>query len=586
LKKYFGQGILVLSVSSQLLFGAGELALIQTSIDFSDSDAKAEKIISGSPLGWRLKAKGIDNIFRTVFSSEKHNASNERVQVLEWEEGGKTHQHPLAPMKESMSLLPISKVLGYPINGVWTAKTPPEAERSRLKEIGVKVVAWGLNAFSLDTEASPLIPEDDQVLLSLLFPKAHRELLPAPEMPRSLKDCNGDVVSACAQEGPFSRYLRNANAEETWLIPPSFKPIFNDENGAQRSIYILGLPEYAEYPAKEGYESLGGEAYLVQEGHKMRTIGIKYQNEWYGANSPQWSRMQKIIMATLGTDLTVIQHLLNTHLIIAGTFSAVTFKLDPKHPLRELLHPHSLATLGINTYNLPILLREGAMFDSLYSFPLDTLIQIIQDKADTFKIDQLVPISESFTTNTSQSAQRRIWNIIKNHISEYIDICYPTDDDIAHDAAASQFYTDLKHYIPNNQIAEYAPTFSKASLVDLISLFIYTASVNHDLVGVMTYNYLPWMNHIPSKVKKDGSAPSVGVAKLAANLLLATQPTALLTVINNSFNELVTDPKRRKIVEDLQEALTMLQYTLEDEVQSINLMTVTQPKNHIPSVHS
>jgi hypothetical protein len=442
----------------------------------------------------------------------------------------------------------------------------------------VKVLAWGLSAFSLDTDASPLIPEDDQVLLSLLFPKAHRELLPAPKMPRSLKECKGDVVSACAAEGPFSRYLRKINLEEMGLIPTKFQSMFKDEDGMQRSIYIFGLPEYADYTVKEGYESLGGEAYLVQEGHTMRTVAIKYQNEWHASDSPQWGRMQKIIMATLSTDLTVIQHLLNTHLIIAGTFSAVTFKLDPTHPLRELLHPHALATLGINNYNLPILLREGAMFDSLYSFPLDILMKIIQDKADAFKIDHIVPSLESLTDGESQSAQRRIWDITKEHVSEYIDICYPSDEDVKEDTAASQFYTDLKQYIPNNQIVNYAPTLEKASLVDLISLFIYTASVTHDLVGVMTYNYLPWMNHIPSKVKKDGSAPSVGVAKLAANLLLATQPTALFTVISNSFNELITDPQRRKIVENLQQALTTLQFALEDEVPSINLMTVTPAK--------
>jgi hypothetical protein len=102
LKKYFGKGILVLSVSSQLLFGASEFALASTGINLSSADSQAKEIISDAPLGWRLKTKEVDSVFRTVFSSEANEATNERARVEEWQQEGKTAPHHLAPMIENM----------------------------------------------------------------------------------------------------------------------------------------------------------------------------------------------------------------------------------------------------------------------------------------------------------------------------------------------------------------------------------------------------------------------------------------------------------------------------------------------------
>ena len=362
-------------------------------------------------------------------------------------------------------------------------------------------------------------------------------------------------------------------------------------------VYKMGLPEYSVYGVKEGLASLGGEAYLVQAGDKMKTFAIHYNNEWLSPDHGNWDRAQKVVMATLGTDLTVIQHLLNTHLIIAGTFSAITDKLSPGHVLRELLHPYTLATLGINNYNVPILLRKGAMFDSIYSFAPENLVAIINDKIAAFDIREMDPTLDIENRQVSDLvestdlpfgySEREIWNEIKTHVREYIDECYVVADDILRDSEVVAWYEDLKRCIPHNQIESYAPELNNGSLVDLITLFIYTASVNHDLVGVMTYHYLPWMNHLPSKVNVDGSAPSLAVVKLAANLLLATQPTSLSTVVDNSYSELVSDPQRRQIVERLRGALADFQSKLDAmNLSSDALASITQPRKQIPSVHS
>lgn len=593
MKRYFGQAVLALSMSSHLLFGAGTSALMSGERDLSISDSAAAEIMSKASVGWRLKANVTDSIFRKLYEGEVRSAEAENKAIQTWLAGDRSGEHPLTPKNDGIDFEALSTVIGFPLEHLMTANQPPETERSRVKKFAAKVLAWGLNAFPLDTESSPLIPSDNNTLLSLCFPAEHRELLAAPHMPKALLECEGDVIGACTTAGPFSSYVSKANSDEINQIPPD---LMANIKSLTRSpvIYKAGLPEYSAYTVKEGLEQLGGEAYLVQLNGKMKTVAIRYKNEWFGSDSAGWDHAQKIVMATLGTDITVVQHLINTHLITAGTFSTATCRLGPTHPIREFLLPHTLGTLGINNYNVPILLRKGAMFDSLYSYSPEELLRLMNNKVFNFNIDEMDPTLDSerrqvqdligFGNLPFGHNEDEIWNVIRSHVSAYIDECYMFDSQLTDDAEMVTWYKDIKRYIPNQQIEVYAPILNKDSLARLMTLFIYTASVKHDLVGVMVYNYLPWMNHIPTKVKADGSSPSLGVAKLAANLLLVVYPTSLSTVVDNSYSELI-NPKRRDPAIQLRLSLAKYQRNLETLDEDV-LASISQPKKQIPSVHS
>lgn len=593
MQRYFGQAVLALSMSSHLLFGASESVLMSGKRDFSIFDSAAKEIMSAASFGWRQKANITDSIFRQLYKGEVSSAEAEKEAIQTWLDGDRSGEHPLSPKNDGIDFEEVSKVIGFPLQHLMTANHPPETEQSRLKKFAAKVLAWGLNAFPLDTESSPLIPSDNNTLLSLCFPAEHRELLAAPHMPKALLECEGDVIGACTTAGPFSHYVSKANSDEINQIPSDLMAKIRSQTRSS-VIYKAGLPEYSAYTVKEGLEPLGGEAYLIQLNGKMKTVAIRYKNEWFGNESAGWDHAQKIVMATLGTDITVIQHLINTHLIIAGTFSTATYKLNSKHPMREFLHPYTLRTLGINEDNVPVLLRRGALFDSLYSYSQEELLSLMNDKVLNFNIHEMDPTLDrerrqvqdliGFENLPFGHNEDEIWNIIRSHVSAYIDECYVFDSQLTADAEMVRWYEDIKRYIPNQQIEHYAPILNKDSLSRLMTLFIYTASVKHDLVGVLVYNYLPWMNHIPSKVKADGSSPSLGVAKLAANLLLATQPTSLSTVVDNSFSELIK-PTRREPAIQLRLALAEYQRNLETLPEDV-LASISQPKKQIPSVHS
>lgn len=598
-RQYLKTSLLALTLLGQQLcatdtsyYGSAAATQSISVADLEAADVVADAIIKELPLSWRIKNSVYDAVFAAVY--KKNTAASKAIEELvqEWLQD-KSKPHPMAPQKRDVVIVPYSEVAGFPITGIWTAETPPDQDKSFVTKIAAKLLAWALGTFSLDKEGLPSIPENHALLSALCFPPAHRALLAPPQLPREIRDCGNDIVGSCALSGPFAHYLhkvRDLNG-----IPLTIRNLFYRAGYpyGEVDVYRTGLPEYTNFAVKPGLETLGGEAYLLFDGYKMVTKAINYQDRWYTAGDANWNRVQKIVMATIGTDTTVIQHLLNTHLIIAGTFSAVSEKLDPVHPLRAYLHPHTLATISINNYNVPILVRPGAMFDSLYSFDNETLASVFNTKIANFHIDEMdleKDLARRGLTGFALPGQSypnieiALWNTVKTFTGHYVEHYYSSDAALAADVQAVRWYNDLKTYIPNRQIDAYAPDLTRASLVNLMTMFAYTASVNHDLVGVSTYHYLAWQKEIPTQVAVDGSLPSIGKAQLAANLLFVTQPTSLATVVHNSFSDLAVDTRGKEILEGLRGSLTEFQEHLER--MGVATLSTPQPKKLIPSVHS
>ena len=421
------------------------------------------------------------------------------------------HVFPLPPENETVEIVPLSS-MGIPIANVFSAHTPPKNERSKIRGLISKVLSFLLNNFPLVTKGLPEIPEDNQELLSLCFPPEYQALLPKPEFPDELSDNPDDTVGGCALSGPFARHIRKANAADIIGAPDLLK---SDD------LYIIELPGYEYLPVKSGLETLGGKAILSynKDTGYMQTNCIKHKDSWYTKNDVDWSHAQKIIMATVSNDSAIVRHLLNTHLIISGTFSSVTNQtLKADHPIRILLHPHQYGALSTNLYNLPILF-SGSWIESIFSYDQSTLSNFLGSKAAKFSMTSLnvhkdlkkrrmknTEFDYPYAQNTT-----KLWDIIQTYVRNYVNNYY-TKDTLTADEQLQSWYCALKKYIPNNQVQVYAPTLSKRNLVKLLTLYIYTDSVEHYNVGASTFNFQFWQNQVPSQVRIDRKRPSIGIA--------------------------------------------------------------------------
>lgn len=446
---------------------------------------QADELLDEASNWWLLKRRAFNALFRSAREGQVDKA-NEPV---------------YAPQDEDVTMVSLAK-LGYPINGIFTSENPPEVEKSIGSKLSGKVAAGLLNTFHLNDDSQPEIPTNPQVLSALMWPEKHRKLMPAPSFPPEFIDRH-DRIAGCALSGPFARYIQRTNMCDLSEMTIPF--------GNLDDIFKIEFDELGRIPTKDHLMQLGGKAILRHnpQTKELETLAIQHADAgkasaWHYPKDEDWNKWQDVLMACMTTDTTVIRHLLNTHLIIAGTISALTnkhFKAD--HPLRRFLHPHTFGTLAINNYNVPILLGgENTMFPALFSHELDDTIAYMQKHTDTFQMSEMdiyedvenrgMDMLPSGMTYPYADQGKRLWDIIKEYTTEYVFLHYKTDVDLINDHQVQEWYAALKTHIPNQQVEAYAPTLTTESLAKLMTVFIYTDSVEHYHAGVMTYNYLPW----------------------------------------------------------------------------------------------
>ena len=548
---------------------------------------------------WRGMYGLLDTVFVGAHESNKAKAAVEREKLDAWKAEPADRRHPMAPNDQMRHMVPMSEVLGLKIPGIYTTDVPPtigDEETPRLFGLGCcpavstvagKAVGYLLGCLPLnfcDRYCGPDLPEDQVMVGELSFTKKHKDALAVE--PRYLFPASGeavDVIGLSAMSGTFSRYLSAASLQEKSSI---LRGLPSSAFNPDIDVFKVGIPAYSQYPVKAGLRTLGGEAYLrTSHDGSLLTFAMHYQDQWYTPSHEKWNEVEKTIMATISTDLTVVHHLLNTHLIVAGTFAGVISQIPASHPMRQFLHPYTIDTNAINNNNSPILLYKGALFERLYSYERYTLLQIMSDRAGLFDFKTANP-HESLDArglaafvqkdHSFETTQRAVWDVMRDHVQQYIEETYETEAALRSDPVMENFHKELKRVFVNS--AQNIPDhFTRDALGDILCQFMYQASVEHDLVGVMNIHFLAWMNHIPPRVTLDGSPLPLGAAKLSANLLVATAPTRTISILSDDFDGLVPEGNKRGIVRSLRNALSDIHEENSKKNTALELYSITDP---------
>lgn len=535
------------------------------SSNYPEKEAKQKKKKQKSPpCFWKMKR----SMYNKLFASAKSQGSLA------------AYDYPSPPEDENVEIVPFSDV-GLKIDGVYTAKEPPKAEQSTSRKLQIKLLSFLIDAFPLVVPDLPSASENSDNFVNLYFPVEYSALLPMPVLPLELANHPHDTVGACALSGPFAGYIRKAQPADY----AGLKCLEHDK------LFCIDFEEYEKFSAKGELENLGGTAILHYDNDQkyMKTYAIRYGGQWYQKdNLKNWLHVQKIMAATMSTDITISAHLLNTHLIIAGTFGAVTNKNLPKdHAIRTLLHPHQVGTAAINIYQVSPLLfgSNSAFIPTLFSYDLDTLKGIINEKAKSFDIADVDP-NLSLCKRQMESIEfcypyanqaKKLWGIVNTAVDKYVRLYYKSDDEITADKYLQNWYEDLKTYIPNKQIQSYVDHLSVDNLIKLLSFNIYANAVEHHNVGILVYNFFPHINQIPPHVRKDRENPSIGVVKALIDLFFLTQPASAFTMADEGFSEFIPDSDGKLIRHELCCELLRYQQELEKS-HSITSSTIRPDK--------
>ena len=464
-----------------------------------------------------------------------------------------------APVNEQLPMVRFSdKFPGIDIPNIYTTDGVPAAEASKSKEYLFAFIRWLSSNLSLHGEGLPQVPADHDAIIDEAFPAAYRELLPIPVVPPEISARPDDVLGTLALSGPFAGYIEKVHS----------KP----------NEYVIDMSSLEGIPVRDGLSPLGCKAYFnySPSQKRMNTSHIEYQGRVVTPHSEDWEQVQKIALCSLSTDMTMIRHLADTHLLVAGTFAGVTTnQLNAEHPLRRLLHPHYHLTLSTNNYKVPnLILSDSSSLPNIFSYERKEIYKVMNDYAGAFDISRMdpkadaerrgmagalgvdgKPIEYPYLDNVSD-----MQNVIEDYVRSYIDTYYDSDEAIAADPEMQRWYTDLNKYIPNG-VADYAGGLTREGVAKLCMVLIQTAAVEHENVGNITWNYTTLPQYIPSIVPLDGSRPSVDAYQRYINTSVLTF-VPLNRLVDDHAN-LALDPKGKACMDKFRTDLSELQKKME-----------------------
>jgi hypothetical protein len=371
-----------------------------------------------------------------------------------------------------------------PIKGIYQATSfPPEDKaEERLKRIKGQTKLLGLLKKVAPEQTAP-IPGDLAGYLAAVYPKSFRKAWPAaPAVPAELV-ATKDLIASLAVQGPFASYLRQVDDH-----------------------YEIDLDWMSGYAVAPGLIRPGGKAVFDVEDGALVTREVRND-----AVVPERARMA--FLAALNEDLTTFRHNVDIHLTVLTAFALASGnQLDPKHPVRRLIH-HCFHTVLIGNVELGTaqLGDTNGFSATIFSHPADVLRRMIEDHLahlDFADYDPHTQFANRGTTETAFAYPYRenvmeLWAATKEYVESYLALYFDGDDAVAKDSALASWASEADRLIPNG-IAIPIGGITRDWLARTCATLIHVSTVEHDILNNVVWNYstLGWL--IPTVAPASG----------------------------------------------------------------------------------
>jgi hypothetical protein len=219
----------------------------------------------------------------------------------------------------------------------------------------------------------------------------------------------------------------------------------------------------------------------------------------------------------MNTQMTFIEHLINLHLITAGTFAIATIEALPtRNPLRALLQPFVEGTILVNNNNIDGLIKtKHSNVPSYTGHPLETVYQAIREVASGFDLRTMDPVWRAKNQNTLDQAFITIQSRV-DIFQMFSDLTrrYCNEVLTALDPEVRAWTKLLDVYIPNGIMKligiEDWQELNLDHVAHLVAVLTYSASVSHHLVADMVRDYMMSFHIMPPAIDANGD-PSLGI---------------------------------------------------------------------------
>jgi arachidonate 15-lipoxygenase len=282
---------------------------------------------------------------------------------------------------------------------------------------------------------------------------------------------------------------------------------YADLNGADPGDYPHG-PKYVYAPLA---------LFVLDKTMKqLRPVAIQCQQRpgpdnpiFTPADGTNWLIAKTIVEIADGNVHEAATHLGRTHLFMEPFVVTTYRQLAPNHPLAMLLGPHFEGTLAINEASWRHLIANKGAVEKLFSVSIGSARKLAADSVQSARVTDVLLPKTLAARGVADAAvlpnypyrddAMLYWAAIREWVSAYLRIYYPTPQDLAEDDELQAWGRELASQgggrlsgMPNDG------TFrTDEELTAVVTLVIFTCSVQHAAVNFPQYDLMSYVPNMP-----------------------------------------------------------------------------------------
>ncbi len=274
----------------------------------------------------------------------------------------------------------------------------------------------------------------------------------------------------------------------------------------------------ANYEVRESWICYGATAYLSAapaDGSLPAVLGVWscHLQRLVAPAEPLWEHAKATFKMTLGTSLTLKDHLGFLHWIVGnGMCIATRTALSEDHPLRRLLKQHYFATSSINDASKESLMPVKGLAHRTFGLSADGWVQALGDVTKLWKYTPF-PVRISSSGLPAEFMERwpmavdglAVWRATEAYVRSFLSIFFADDAAVQADGELVEFWASFETQFDTPWAL---PPLAFDPLVTLVTELIFSVTATHELVGSIV-QYLLSPAGLPGKLANGAVEPDV-----------------------------------------------------------------------------
>lgn len=316
-----------------------------------------------------------------------------------------------------------------------------------------------------------------------------------------------------------------------------------DENLPSNMVYKVDFSSWEKYEVRPTFENYGGIAYFDSD---LNFVCFVYKSEIITSDDKKFKHVNLIFRSTLITSVTLREHLIMTHWIVANGMLVSSLKyLSPDHILRRFLRSFTYGTGAINHASTIALAPFEGIAGRTFGFTKKSWNEMVTDNISTIKYESIhkrfehSKLPDKFKTLLPfYKDGMEFWEINKQYVSNLMDIYYFEENNIFIDNELCEYWDGLKKYFTtkNYNIGK----LSKTNLIDHLTYSMFMVTGGHSFFGSVC-EYLLSPNGLMPKILKESAENIKSTNVTSADIQTYLQALCIISMTSSPMPKLINN---------------------------------------------